>query len=113
MVSEFYAFTCLVDSVYDIFVNEDKIIIKNSNVCVNTPLKYDGVKQTYLGKKTHFLKLVHLRMISGPFEIYYHEGSLLIRHRPLIFFVFTKIYCAFLLSWGLVLELINKFNNQE
>ena len=65
---------------------------------------YDRVKTTDLGIRAHALKYLHGRMIFGPFETIYHEGTLWRGHREL------KTLCSqktniftFLLSWGLVL----------
>ena len=51
---------------------------------------YDRVKTTDLGIRAHALKYLHGRMIFGPFEKIYHEGTLWRGHRELISFVLTK-----------------------
>ena len=48
-----------------------------------------GLKHTDLGKSAHVQKHLHFRIITGPFKICFHEGSLWRGHRVLIYFIIT------------------------
>ena len=51
---------------------------------------YDGVKTSDLGSRAHILKHLHGRMIFGPFEKVFHEGTLWSGYRAVISFILTK-----------------------
>ena len=51
---------------------------------------YDGVKTSDLGIRAHILKHLHGRMIFGPFEKVFHEGTLWSGYRDVISFILTK-----------------------
>ena len=51
---------------------------------------YDGVKTSDLGIRAPILKKLHGRMIFGPFEKVFHEGTLWIGYRAVISFIVTK-----------------------
>ena len=63
---------------------------------------YDGNKTNNVGNIIHILKHSHGRMIFGPFERVFHEGTLWSRYRAVISFILTKNIPTFLLSWGSV-----------
>ena len=56
---------------------------------------YDGVKSSDFGSRSHILKHLHGRMVFGPFEIFFHEGTLWSRYRAVIYFILTKIFLHF------------------
>ena len=51
---------------------------------------YDGVKTSDLGSRSCVLKNLHGRMIFGPFEKNFHEGTLWSGYRAVISFTLTK-----------------------
>ena len=51
---------------------------------------YDGVKSFYFGSRAHTLKHLHRRMLFGPFEKVFHEGTLWSGYRAVISFIWTK-----------------------
>ena len=51
---------------------------------------YDGVKTSYLGSRSHILKHLHGRIIFGPFENVFHEGTLWSGYRSVVSFILTK-----------------------
>ena len=63
---------------------------------------YDGVKPYEFGSRAHILKHLYGRMIFGPFEKVFHEGTLWSGYRAVISFILTKNIPTFLLSWGSV-----------
>ena len=52
------------------------IITVGKNISGGDTMFYDGVKTSDLGSRTHILKKLHGRMIFGPFEKVFHEGTL-------------------------------------
>ena len=51
---------------------------------------YDGVKTSDLGSRAHILKYLYGRIIFGPFENVFHEGTLWSGYRAVISFILTK-----------------------
>ena len=51
---------------------------------------YDGVKSSEFGSRAHILKHLHGRMVFGPFEFFFHEGTLWCGYRAVISFIMTK-----------------------
>ena len=51
---------------------------------------YYGVKTSDLGIRAHILKHLHGRMIFGPFEKVFHEGTLWSGYRAIIIFTLIK-----------------------
>ena len=80
------------------------IITLETNISGGDTVFYERVKHKDLVKRAHVIKYVHGRIILGPFERCFHEGSIWRLHKALISFIITKqILCAFLPSWGSVL----------
>ena len=52
-----------------------------------------GVKKKDSIKRYHVLKYLHGRIIMGPFERCFHEGSLWKWHRTVIYFIFKTFLC--------------------
>ena len=50
----------------------------------------DGVKTCDFGNRSHILKHSHGRMVFGPFEKVFHEGTLCSGYRSVISFILTK-----------------------
>ena len=50
----------------------------------------DGVKPSEFGSRAHTLKNLHGRMVFGPFEKVFHEGTLWIGYRAVISFILKK-----------------------
>ena len=56
-----------------------------------TVVKYiSGVEKSDLWSRAHVLKHLHGRMIFGPFEKKFHEGTLWSGYRAVISFILTK-----------------------
>ena len=51
---------------------------------------YDGVKSCEFGNRAHILKHSHGRMVFGPFEKVFHEGTLWSGYRSVISFILEK-----------------------
>ena len=51
---------------------------------------YDGVKPSDFGSRAHILKYLHGRMVFGPFEKVFHEGTLWSGYIAVIYFILTK-----------------------
>ena len=51
---------------------------------------YDGLKSCDFGNRAHILKHSHGRMVFGPFEKVFHEGTLWSGYRSVIYFILTK-----------------------
>ena len=64
---------------------------------------YDGVKSCDFGNRAHILKNSHGRMVFGPFEKVFHEGTLWSGYRSVISFILTKQFPSFLSSCKSVL----------
>ena len=79
------------------------IITLVKNISGGDTVFYDGVKISDLGSRAHILKHLHERMIFGPFEIFFHEGTLRSGYRAVISLILTKKLPTFLLPWGSVL----------
>ena len=56
---------------------------------------YDGVKTSDLWSRAHVLKHLHGRMIFGPFEKKFHEGTLWSGYRAVISFILKKKFLHF------------------
>ena len=59
-------------------------------ICGGDTVFYDGVKPSDFGSRAHILKHLHVRMIFGPFEKVFHEGTLWSGYRAVIYFILTK-----------------------
>ena len=66
------------------------IITLGKNVSRVDTVFYDGVKTSDLGSRAHILQHLHGRMIFGPFEKVFHEGTLWSGYRNVISFILTK-----------------------
>ena len=66
------------------------IITQRKDVSGGETVFYDGVKTSDLGSRAHILKHLHGRIIFGPFEIIFHEGTLWRGYRVLISFILTR-----------------------
>ena len=66
------------------------IITLGKDISVGDIVFYDGVKTSDLGSSAHILKHLHGRMIFGPFEKVFHEGTLWSGYRAVISFILTK-----------------------
>ena len=66
------------------------IITLGKDISGGDTMFYDGVKSSYFGSRAHILKHLHGRMIFGPFENVFHEGTLWSRYRAVISFIMTK-----------------------
>ena len=65
---------------------------------------YDGVKSCDFGNRAHILKYSHGRMVFGPYEKVFHEGTLWSRYRSVTSFILTKVnFPSFLSSCKSVL----------
>ena len=51
---------------------------------------YDGLKSSDFGSRAHILKHLHGRMVFGPFENVFCEGTLCSGYRAVISFILTK-----------------------
>ena len=70
---------------------------------------YDGVKTSELGSRAHILKHLHGRMIFGPFEKVFYEGTLWSGYRAVISLTLTKkILLHLFFHWG---RFYNKYIN--
>ena len=56
------------------------IITLGKNISGGDTVFYDGVKTSDLGSRAHILKHLHGRIIFGPFEKVFHEGTLWSEH---------------------------------
>ena len=72
------------------------------NISGGDTVFYDWVKTSKLGIRSHTLKHLHGRMISGPFKKN-HEVNLWRGHRAVISFILAKHLPTFLLLWVSVL----------
>ena len=66
------------------------IITVGKDISGGDTVFYYGVKTSDLESRSHILKHLHGRMISGPFEKVYHEVTLWSGYRAVIFFILTK-----------------------
>ena len=66
------------------------IITMGTNIIGKDTMFYDRVKISDLGNRAHVLKHLHDRMIFGPFEKSFHEGSLWRVPRAVISFILKK-----------------------
>ena len=66
------------------------IITLGKNISGRDTVLYDEVKKSDLGSRAHILKHLHGRMIFGPFEKVFHEGTLWNGYRYVISFILTK-----------------------
>ena len=66
-------------------------------------LFYDGVKTCDFGNRSHILKHSPGRMVFGPFEKVFHEGTLWSGYRSVISFILKKKFPSFLSSCKSVL----------
>ena len=66
------------------------IITLGKDISGGDTVFYDGVKISDLGSRAHILKHLHGRMIFGPFEKVFHEGTLWSGYRAVISFILTK-----------------------
>ena len=60
------------------------------DISVGDTVFYYGVKTSYLGSRSHILKHLHGRMIFGPFEKVFHEGTICSVYRAVVYFILTK-----------------------
>ena len=76
------------------------IITVGKDISGGDTVFYDGVKTSDLGSRAHILKNLHGRMIFGPFEKVFHEGTLWSGYRAVISFILTeKIFLHLFLHW--------------
>ena len=66
------------------------IITLGKDICGGDTVFYDGVKSYDFWSSAHILKKIHGRMVFGPFEKVFHEGTLWSGYRAVIFFILTK-----------------------
>ena len=66
------------------------IITLGTDISVGDTFFNDGMKTSDLGSRAHILKHLHGRMIFGPFEIFFLEGTIWRGYRALISFILTK-----------------------
>ena len=66
------------------------IIIVGKDISGGDTVFYDELKTSDLGSRAHILKYLCGRMIFGPFEKVFHEGTLWSGYRSVISFILTK-----------------------
>ena len=66
------------------------IITLGRNIIGGDTVFYDGMKTCDFGNRSHILKHSHGRMIFGPFEKVFHEGTMWSGYRSVISFILTK-----------------------
>ena len=66
------------------------IITLGKDIIVGDTVFYDGVKSCDFGNRAHILKHSHGRMVFGPFEKVFHEGTLWSGYRSVIYFILTR-----------------------
>ena len=66
------------------------IITLGKNIIGGDTVFYDGVKTCDFGNRAHILKHSHGRMVFGPFEKVFHEGTMWSRYRSVISFIIKK-----------------------
>ena len=66
------------------------IITLGKDISGGDTVFYDGVKSSDFGSRAHILKFLHGRMVFGPFEKVFHEGTLWSGNRAVISFILTK-----------------------
>ena len=71
------------------------IITVGKYISVRGIVLYDGVKTSDLGSRSHILKYLQGRMIFGPFEKVFHEGTLWSGYRAVISFILKKKFLHF------------------
>ena len=83
------------------------IIIMVINISGEDIVFYEIVKHIDFWKIAHVLKHLHGRIILGPFEIFFHEGSLWRGHISIISFIITKhILCIyFVMGIGFIINI--------
>ena len=74
------------------------IITLGKDISGGETVFYDGVKSSDIGSRAHILKHLHGRMVFGPFEKVFHEGTLWSGYRSVIYFIlkktsFLRYYC--------------------
>ena len=66
------------------------IITLGKDIIGGDTVFYDGVKSCDFGNRAHILKHSHGRVVFGPFEKVFHEGTLWSGYRSVISFILTK-----------------------
>ena len=66
------------------------IITLGKNIIGGDTVFYDGMKTCDVGNRSHILKHSHGRMVFGPFEKVFHEGTLWSGYRSVISFILIK-----------------------
>ena len=89
------------------------IIAMDKDIIGGDTVFYDGVKSSDFGSRTHILKHLLRRMVFGPFEKAFHEGTLWSGYRAVISFILTKFFPTFLSPWESVLWPISKFISKK
>ena len=89
------------------------IITLGKDIIGGDTVFYDGVKSCDFGNRAHILKHSNGRMVFGPFEKVFHEGTLWSGYRSVISFILTKqiflhFYCHTNQFYDRYLNLVNK-----
>ena len=66
------------------------IITPGKDISGGDTVFYGGVKSSDFGSRAHILKHSHGRMVFGPFEKVFHEGTLWSGYRAVIYLILTK-----------------------
>ena len=66
------------------------IITQCKDIIGGDTVFYDGVKSSDFGSRAHILRHLHGRMVFGPFEKVFHEGTLWSGYKAVISFILTK-----------------------
>ena len=66
------------------------IITLGKDISGGDTMFYDAVKSSDFGSRVHILKHLHGKMVFGPFENVFHEGTLWSGYRAVISFILTK-----------------------
>ena len=77
------------------------IITVGKNISGWDTVFYYGVKASDLGSRNYILKPLHVRMICGPIENVFHEGTLWSGYRAVIYFILTKKSSNIYFSMGI------------
>ena len=83
------------------------IITLGKDISGEDTLFYDGVKPSDFVSRAHILKHLHGRIIFGPFEKVFHEGTLWSGYRAIIFFILIKkaSYISFVMGIGFITDI--------
>ena len=86
----FFHVNVLIYELYSQIQMVSVIITLGKDISRGDTVLYDGMKPSEFGSRAHTLKNLHGRMVFGPFEKVFHEGTLWSGYRAIIYFILAK-----------------------